>query len=127
MFSKTAVIITNCIGPDFMAKSSQRDLVNACTWMGISKIRRLGIGLLEGVIWDELSEKRRAQIEKRARQAGLKYVNIRPSGRSLKTRTLFMFAKMIHTAVLKTEKTPGADNRHWIQHGWIQYKPAYNA
>jgi len=26
---------------------------------------------------------------------------------------------MLHKALLKKEKTPSADNQHWINNGWI--------
>ena len=122
MFSKQAVIIANCIGPSFLAKSSQRDLVNALSWMGVSKISRCGIGLLEGVIWNELSIKRRNKIETKVKRLALKHMSMRPVGRSMKTRIKFAFCKVIHKAVLKKEETPSADNQHWIDHGWIAIK-----
>ena len=119
MFSKSAVVMTNCIGAGFMAKSSQRDIVNALSWMGVSRIRRLAIGLLEGVIWDELSDKRRSNIIRKARRLASKHAHIRPAGKSLKTRAKFLMCKGMHKAVLKNEETPGADNRHWLEMGWI--------
>jgi len=120
MFRKRAVIITNSIGPAFMAKSSQRDILNSLSWMGVSKISRLGIGLLEGVLWDELSEKRRADIERKARRLGSKYISIRPAGKSLKTRFKFFMCRVMHAAALKKETVPSADNQHWLDHGWLK-------
>jgi len=122
MFSKHAVVITNSIGPDFMARSSQRDIVNSLSWMGVSRIKRLGFGLLEGVIWDELSEKRRSRIVAKAGRAGAKYKNIKPARKSLKFRVKFLASKIMHAAVLKKEETPGADNQHWINQGWLKQK-----
>ena len=122
MFSKRAAIITNSIGPSFMARSSQRDLANALSWMGVSKICRCGIGLIEGVIWNELSIKRRRRIEKKVKHLALKHMTARPVGKSVKTKFKFTFCKLIHKAVLKKEETPSADNRHWIDHGWIAAK-----
>ena len=103
-----------------MAKSAQRDIVNALSWMGVSKIKRLGIGLLEGVIWDELSEKRRAGIEKKAKRLGSKHVNIQPARKSLKTKLKFLMCKVMHAVALKNEDPPSADNQHWIDHGWLK-------
>jgi len=120
MFSKRAVVITNCVGMPFMAKSAQRDIVNALSWLGISRIRRLGVGLLEGVIWDELSEGRRIKIERKARQLGLKHSNIHPAGKSLKMRFKFLMCKIMHVAVFKKEDTPSADNQYWIEQGWLK-------
>ena len=120
MFKKQAVIITNCIGTPFMAKSAQRDIRNALSWMGISKIKQLGIGLLEAVVWEELSHKRRSNIEKKARRLSSKYITIRPAGKSIKTRLKFLMCKVMHAAVLKKENPPSADNQHWIDHGWLK-------
>jgi len=105
-----------------MAKLSQRDIKNALSWMGVSKIKRVGIGLLEGVIWDELSEKRRMKIERKIKRIGRKFKEIKPAGKSLKTRFKFFVCKVMHQAVLKKEDPPSADNRHWIEHGWIKQK-----
>jgi len=122
MFSKTAVIITNCIGAGLMAKLSQRDMKNALSWMGVSKIKRVGIGLLEGVIWDELSEKRQKKIESKIKRIAGKHKSIKPAGKSLKTRFKFFVCKAMHQAVLKKENPPSADNQHWIENGWIKKK-----
>jgi len=122
MFLKHAVVITNCIGPGFMAKSSQRDIVNALSWMGVSRIKRLGIGLLEGVIWDELSEKRRNEIINKANNLGLKYNSIRHAKKSLKFKMKFRVSKIMHAAVLRKKDIPGADNQHWIDQGWLKKK-----
>ena len=122
MFSKRAAVITNCIGMSLMARSAQRDIVNALSWMGVSKIKRLGIGLLEGVIWDELSDRRRAGIERKARKLGSKYIAIQPAKKSLKTKFKFMMCKIMHSAVLKKEDPPSADNQHWLDMGWLEAK-----
>jgi multimeric flavodoxin WrbA len=123
LFSKRAVVLTNCVGMPFMAKSAQRDVVLALSWMGVSSIRRCGIGLMEGVIWHDLSEKRRKKIEDKVRRLGEQYVAMRPAKRSLKTRLKFAMCKAMHQAVLKDEATPSADNRHWLEQGWIEAKP----
>ncbi len=122
MFTKRAVILTNAIGPGFLAKSSQRDVVNALSWMGVSKIRRCGIGLLEGVLWEGLSEKRRSLIAHKVHRFSEKCVLTHPTGKSLLVWCKFMLCKVMHQIVLRTEETPSADNRHWIEQGWITGK-----
>jgi len=119
MFSKCAVIMTNCIGMSFMAKHAQRDIVNALSWMGVSKVKRLGIGLLEGVIWDELSSKRRMKIERKAQRLGKNYVNILPAKKGLKVRFKFAVCRMMHKMVDKKEKIPSTDTLYWREQGWI--------
>ena len=120
MFSKQAVIITNSIGPPMLAKSAQRDIVNSLSWLGVSKISRLAIGLLEGVIWDELSEKRRSSIVKKARRIGEKHRQIRPVKKSLKTKLRFLICKVMQKKVMTRLAKPSADNLYWIEHGWIK-------
>ena len=120
MFGKRAVIMTNCVGPPLLAKSSQRDIVNTLSWMGISKIERIGTGLLEGVIWEELSSQRRQKIVSKIKRLGEKYITITPAGKSLKTRFRFAMCRKMQKSVLKKLKEPSADNLHWMNHGWIK-------
>ncbi len=120
MFAKRAVVLTNCIGPGFMAKASQRDAANALSWMGISKIHRCGVGLLEGIVWDKLSEKRRQSITRRVQKLAQRCAAARPAGKSWKVRFKFMMCRLMHQATVKTEETPSADNRHWLEQGWIR-------
>jgi len=120
MFAKRAVVMTNCVGMPFMAKSSQKDAVSALSWMGVSEIKRHAVGLLEGVVWEELSAKRRDKIESQARKLGMRYTNIRPAGKSLKVRVKFFICKLMHGVAVKKEEQPSADNRHWIEQGWIK-------
>jgi hypothetical protein len=120
MFSKRGVVLTNCIGPSFMARKSQRDAVNALSWLGISKIERVGIGLLEGVIWEELSAGRRERIVSKARKAGEKYITMKPAKKSIKTGLKFWMCKNMQQAVLRKMDEPTADNAHWVKEGWIK-------
>jgi NAD(P)H-dependent FMN reductase len=117
MFSKRAVILTNSIGAP--NSSAQKDIATSLNWMGISDIRRLGFGLMEGVIWSELSDKRRNKIKCKTAALAKKYVAYKPGCKGLKVRVLFLICKMMHRGLLKKEKSPSADNQHWINNGWI--------
>lgn len=121
MFQKKAVILTNSIGAPNGA--AQKDIATSLTWLGISHIRKLGVGLMEGVIWDEFSQQRRAKIEKQVLQLAKRYTVHSPAHRSIKTRVLWGMSKTMHKALLKKESVPSADNRHWIDHGWINDVP----
>jgi len=109
-----------------MAKSSQRDAVNALSWMGVSSIKRLGTGLLEGVIWNDLSEKRRNKIIQKVTRFAVRCTRLQPAKKSLKFRLKFLMSKIMHAMVLKKEEIPGADNRYWIEQGWIKPKSKIN-
>lgn len=117
MFQKRAVILTNSIGAPNSA--AQKDIATSLRWMGISSIRRVGIGLMEGVIWDELSEKRRQQIEQRIDRLSRRYARFTPARTGLRVRLYFEMSRLMHKRVLKQESTPSTDNQHWIDQGWI--------
>ena len=117
MFTKRAAILTNSIGAS--NKAAQKDVDTSLSWMGVSDIKTLGFGLMEGVIWDELSDKRRNDIEKKTINFAKKFQHRKIVHKNLKVKFYFYFCKMIHKKVLKSEKVPSADNQHWIDNGWI--------
>ncbi len=118
MFVKRAVILTDSIGaPNGPA---QKDVAASLRWLGVSDVRRLGFGLMEGVDWRKLSEKRRKKIEGKTLRLAQKYVWYRPGHQGIRVRLYFEMCRRIHQAVLKGERTPSADNRYWIDRGWIR-------
>jgi multimeric flavodoxin WrbA len=120
MFSKRAAILTNSIGaPNGKA---QKDIMTGLHWLGVSRVRRLGFGLMEGVIWDELSAKRRAKIERKTQKFARAYRKFKPARKSLKVRFLFGLSRFMHKVILKKETVPSADSQYWIEHGWIKGK-----
>jgi multimeric flavodoxin WrbA len=120
MFSKHAAIITQSVGAPNVG--AQNDIAASLSWMGVSSIRRLGFGLMEGVIWDELSAKRRDKIITKTKRFAKKFIGIKPAGKSLKIRLMFFVTKQIHKTILKNKDTPGADSRYWIARGWLKGK-----
>lgn len=118
MFAKRAVILTNSVGaPNGPA---QKDVATSLYWLGVSDVRRLGFGLFEGVEWPKLSEKRRKKIEGKTIRFAEKCAGFRPARMGLRVRAYFQMTKMLHKLTLKGEQVPSADNRHWIENGWIK-------
>mgnify|MGYP000881576194 CR=1 FL=1 len=117
MFTKRAVIITQSIGAPNGA--AQKDVRTSFHWLGVSSVRRLGFGLMEGVIWDELSEKRRRKLAAVCRAFGDKHVAVRPARMRLKVRLMFAICRLLQKGVLK-KGIRSADNRYWIEQGWIR-------
>lgn len=118
MFEKRAVILTQSIGAPNGA--AQKDVATSLSWWGVSDIRKLGFGLMEGVIWDELSDRRRKSIEEKVKNLAVNYQVLKPVRKSLKVRGLFAISKALHKNTLKNEEIPSADNQHWIDNGWIR-------
>ena len=125
MFSKNAVILTNSVGAPNTA--AQKDVITSLTWMGISKIRRLGIGLMEGVIWPELSEKRKAFIYKKVDALSRQCMNLKKERMSFKVKLYFALCKKMHEAGLKNSKEAFLDDLHYLNNGWIKDRRNQNA
>jgi NAD(P)H-dependent FMN reductase len=118
MFDKKAVILTNAIG--VFNSSAQRDIATSLMWLGVSDIRRLGVGLLEGVIWSELSDKRRNSITAKTKRLARRYQKAYASRKGIKVSALFAVTRKMHQAVARKEATLSADNQHWVDKGWIK-------
>jgi NAD(P)H-dependent FMN reductase len=118
MYTKHVAILTNSVGAP--NGSAQKDVATSMSWLGVSRIKKLGFGLMEGVIWDELSEKRRAAIEAKTRSFATRFQNRGPARKSLKHMALHKICKMMHQGALKKESTPSTDNQYWIDKGWLK-------
>lgn len=117
LFDKKAVILTNSIGAPNGA--TQKDIATSLSWLCIPHIRKLGVGLMEGVIWDELSAKRRERIAKRIRKLAARYRTPTRARRTLKIRFIWGICKSMHKGIAKNENPLSADNQYWKDKGWI--------
>ncbi|MPN03785.1 hypothetical protein SDC9_151019 [bioreactor metagenome] len=118
MFSKKAVILTDAVG--IFNGGAQKDLKTSLTWLGVSDIKKLGIGLLEGVIWNELSKKRRHQIIQKTQKLAKRYQRDFTVRKSIKISTLFFIMTKMHQGISKKENPLSADNQYWLDKGWIK-------
>lgn len=118
MFTKKAVILTNAIG--VFNGDAQKDIATSLMWLGVSNIKKLGIGLMEGVIWNELSEKRRKNIIGKTQKLAKRHKREYAARKGLKVSVLFAITTMMHQAISKKEETLSADNQHWLDKGWIK-------
>lgn len=111
MFSKRAVIITQAIG--IFYRAALKDAATSLSWLGISDIRKLGVGLMEGVYWDKLSKKRRDKIAKRIRRLSARMQTEKPASMSLRVRLKFTMSKLLHRKLSKGPEPLSADDRYW--------------
>lgn len=119
MFAKRAVLLTNAIG--VFNGGAQKDVATSLTWMGVPDIKKLGIGLMEGVVWDELSVERRDLIVAKTQKLAQRYARpLRPARKGLKTGLMFCMVRAMHQSFAKKEDPLSADNRHWLNKGWIK-------
>lgn len=123
MFDKTGVIITQSIGAP--NRAAQKDVETSLNWLGVSRVRKIGFGMMEGVIWEEISEKRREGFESKMRTFARSFRNLTPVGMSLKTKFYFQMCKMMQENLLKKtsdDKDLSSDVKHWLEQGWIERK-----
>ena len=118
MFNKKAVILTNAIG--VFNGGAQKDIATSLMWLGISDIRKLGNGLLEGVIWNELSDKRRKTIIGKTEKLAERYKNNYSVHKGIKVGALFAIMKKMHQALAGKEEALSADNQYWVDKGWLK-------
>jgi len=118
LFKKRAVIITQSIGAPNGA--AQKDVATSLLWLGVSDIKKFGFGLMEHVIWEILSDKRKTLIETKIRKFAKKCAKGKRGGKNLKHHLLFAMCKMLHQKTAKTENPVSADNRYWLDKGWIK-------
>ena len=119
MFSKRAVVITQCIGAG--AKSSANDIKHSLSWWGISKIGVFSSSLMNDIVWDNISEKRRNKLAKKINRLSRQFAKInyaRPAHTKLITKIKFNMCRLIQKQVRKNGVV-GIDNEYWYNIGWL--------
>lgn len=119
MFSKRAVIITQCIGAG--AKSAARDIKHSLSWWGISQIGVFNAALMNDIVWDNISEKRRKKLTKNIDRLSRQFVKInyvKPARTKLATKIKFTMCRFIQKQVRKNVNA-GLDNEYWNENGWL--------
>ena len=119
MFGKRAVIITQCIGAG--AKSSAKDIKHSLSWWGISKICVFSSALMEDIVWNKLSEKKRKRLVNKVDQLARKFAKInyaKPARTKLITKIKFNVCRIIQKKVRKSGNG-GLDCEYWQNHGWL--------
>ena len=119
MFSKRAVIITQCLGAG--AKSTAKDIKHSLSWWGISKIGVGGGALMNDIMWENLTENRRKKLTKNINKLAAQFAKInyaKPAHTTLMTKIKFKFCRLIQKKVRKNG-TPGLDNEYWYHNGWL--------
>lgn len=119
MFSKRAVIITQGIGWDM--GSTARDIRHSLSWWGISRVGVFNSPLMEGVVWDGLSEKRRGLLTRKMKKLAEKFARIdysRPAKTGISVKVKFLMCRMIQKKVSKSG-AESYDGRYWAAQGWL--------
>lgn len=119
MFQKRAVIITQCLGAG--GKSAARDIRHSLSWWGISHIETVTGTLMSSMFWDELPEKKRAELTRKIQDCAARFAAIdytKPAGVSLVTRGKFYFCRHIQTGLHRGDPDY-RDGKYWADQGWL--------
>ncbi len=113
MFSKRAVIIAQAIGK--LNRGAIKDVSTSLSWLGVSAVRTLNVGLMEDVFWDQLSQKRRGIITRKITRLAARHRAFKPARMSLMVRMRFFICKLIHRSLVKKGEPLSADDRYWVE------------
>ena len=122
MFSKRAVIITQCLGAG--AKSAAKDIKDSLSWWGISKIEVFATSLMSDISWDKLPQKKQDKITKKIKRLSDKFAKInyeKPAHTKLKTKLKFYMCRMIQKSINK-KQVESLDCEYWTEQGWLNHK-----
>ncbi len=122
MFGKRAVIITQCLGAG--AKSTAKDIKDSLSWWGVPDIRVFSVRLMGDVVWDKLSETKRAAITKGLGKLAGRYADkdyTRPARAGLVTRIKFSACRMMQGALHRADPE-SMDGKYWAEQGWLEKK-----
>ena len=119
MFGKRAVIITQCLGAG--GGSAAKDIKDSLSWWGVSSIRVCSFKLMSDIHWENIPEKKRAQIAAKLVNVADKIKRIdfsRPARTNLITRCKFYAVRMLQTGLGKNDPEY-TDYKYWKNNGWI--------
>ncbi len=119
MFSKRAVVITQCLGAG--AKSTAKDITHSLSWWGISKIGVFKVALMSDILWDKLPEKKRKKLINSINKLARRFLKIdysKPAHTKLITKIKFAFCRLIQKNVRKNG-LGGLDSEYWLKNGWL--------
>ncbi len=119
MFSKRAVIITQCLGGG--AGSAAKDVKDSLSWWGISNIRVCAFKLLNDVIWDNIPAKKRAVFTKKLIVTAEKVRKVdltKPAKTAISTKFKFYACRMVQKSTGKKDPD-STDHNYWKEKGWL--------
>lgn len=120
MFSKQAVIITNCIG--LGSKNVVREIQDSLDFWGVARTYAIRQGLME-VEWGKVDEKVKQKIRSQCQDISARILARSAVTPRLKIRLLFAGARYSQRMIDRQQRARGnpqtKDYRHWKEQGWL--------
>lgn len=119
MFTKRAVIITQCAGAG--AKSAAKDIAHSLSWWGVSKIGVFTGALMEDIVWEKLSGQKQTRLTRKVKRLSRKFSRInyaKPASANPITRIKFFICRAMQTSLHKADPEY-LDGSYWAKQGWL--------
>ena len=119
MFTKRAVIITQCLGAG--AKDAAKDIKHSLSWWGVSEITVFTGKLMGDLIWERLTEKKRTELTQRISRLSDRFLHTdyeKPPRIRVSVKAKFFICRRMQKSL--HEKDPEyLDGKHWAKMGWL--------
>lgn len=119
MFTKRAVILTQCLGAG--AKSAAKDIRHSLSWWGISQIGVFAGSLMGDIVWDRLPERRQAVLTKKVKSLARKFARLdygKPARCKLSVKAKFLCCRAMQKSLHKADPAY-LDGLYWARQGWL--------
>lgn len=119
MFTKRAVIITQCLGAG--AKSAAEDIKHSLSWWGVSEIGICTGALMSDIVWEKLPERKQAELTRKIGKLSRKFARVnytKPAHTNLVTRIKFSFCRAMQKSLHKADPEY-LDGKYWARQGWL--------
>lgn len=120
MFSKRAIIITQCLGAG--AKDAAKDIMHSLSWWGISKIGVFSGALTNDIAWNNLSSKKQTKLSNKIKRIAKQFGKInysKPAHTKPITKIKFAFCRLIQKKLHKANPAY-LDGKYWAEQGWLE-------
>ena len=127
MFTKRAVILTQCAGAG--AKSAARDIKHSLSWWGVPQIDVFTSALMSDIVWDKLPQTKQAELTRKLEKLSRKFAHIdyhKPAKTNLIIKIKFSFCRAMQKSLHKTNPQY-PDGKYWAQQGWLDGVRPWNS
>lgn len=119
MFTKRAVIITQCLGAG--AKDAAKDIKHSLSWWGVSEIAVFTGKLMGDLLWERLTEKKRAELTRWISRLSDRFLHAdyeKPPRIRLTAKVKFFICRKMQRSLHENDPEY-LDGKHWAKMGWL--------
>lgn len=119
LFAKRAVIITQCLSAG--ARSTAKDIKHSLSWWGISEIRIFTGRLMNDIVRENLTEKKRTKLTEKMKRLSKKLAATgyqKPARTKTTPKVKFLICRVIQKSLHKNNPEY-PDGVYWEKMGWL--------